>query len=81
MIHLVKEQKSEKDNLEKAISTKKAQIQSQMLSDYKNDKTKTNNKYNKSKIVNVGNLTSEIELLKTFNFKAENGIRQITGKS
>lgn len=77
LMYLVKEQKSEKDYLEKAISTKKSQIQSQMLSDYRNDKTKTNNKYNKNKIVNVGNLKSEIELLKIFNFKAENDIKQI----
>jgi hypothetical protein len=73
-MYLVKEQKSEKDKLEKAISTKKSQIQSQILSDYRNDKTKTNNKYNKSKIVNVANLKSEIELLKILNFKAENDI-------
>jgi hypothetical protein len=76
-MYLVKEQKSEKDKLEKAISTKKSQIQSQMLSDYRNDKTKTNNKYNKSKIVNVVNLKSEIELLKILNFKAENDIKQV----
>ena len=77
LMYLVKEQKLEKEHLEKAISTKKAQIQNQMLSDYRNDKSKTNNKYNKNKTVNVGNLKCEIELLKTFNFKAENDINQI----
>ena len=74
---LEKEKNTEKKILAKSISVKKTQLKNLILSDYYNDQTKNNKYLNNNKKINLINLKSEIELLKTLNFKAENDIKQI----
>ena len=74
---LEKEKNTEKKILTQSISVKKTQLKNLIFSDYYNDQTKNNKLLNNNKKINLINLKSEIELLKTLNFKAENDIKQI----
>ena len=62
---LEKEKNTEKKILTQSISVKKTQLKNLIFSDYYNDQTKNNKLLNNNKKINLINLKSEIELLKT----------------
>ena len=74
--YLAEEENAELNYYENINSKKKTTLQNQMFIDYRNEKWKNNNFFSEKKI-NMYNLSSELFLLKTLNFKAENDIKLI----
>ena len=74
--YLAEDENSELQYYEKIVSKKKIALQNQMFIDYRTEQGK-NSKYFSKKKINMNNLSSELFLLKTLNFKVENDIKKI----
>ena len=75
---MLEENQSKEKILEKKITDKKTILQKQLFKINKNEPQKNKKEtYEKNKNINISNLKSEIFLLKTLNFMAENYIKEM----
>ena len=75
---MLEENQSKEKVLEKKITDKKTILQKQLFNINKNELQKNKKEtYEKNKNINISNLKSEIFLLKTLNFMAENYIEEM----
>ena len=75
---MLEENQSKEKILEKEINDKKTILQKQLFKINKNEPQKNKKEtYEKNKNINISNLKSEIFLLKTLNFMAENYIEEM----